>query len=224
MGVPAQADSVSDFYDGKTITIVSSGGAGGSHGAYARLISAHIGSWETVARCVVEVSSMPFHVLAKKSRIGPITEFLEALRRRAGVEVLWVGRKSLLKEMLSALRRKEALGFVMDQKPENLLGPVVEFLGLSTEFVKGPAALAVHSGCPVIAVFAVRVGPFHYRLVLEEILPPGHGEVDEVSLTQRMAAAIERVVREHPEQWSWNYRRWRFAAADCDSVRVASGS
>ena len=40
--VPAQADSVSDFYNGRTITIVSSGGAGGSHGAYAQLISAHI--------------------------------------------------------------------------------------------------------------------------------------------------------------------------------------
>ena len=40
--IPAQADSVSDFYSGKTITVVNSGGAGGSHGAYAQLITAHI--------------------------------------------------------------------------------------------------------------------------------------------------------------------------------------
>ena len=40
--VAAQADSVSDFYSGKTVTVVSSGGAGGSHGAYAQLITAHI--------------------------------------------------------------------------------------------------------------------------------------------------------------------------------------
>lgn len=40
--VPAQAESVADFYKDKTVTIVSSGGAGGSHGAYAQLISAHI--------------------------------------------------------------------------------------------------------------------------------------------------------------------------------------
>ena len=44
-GGPALADSVSDFYKGKTITVVSSGGAGGAHGAYAQLISAQIGKF-----------------------------------------------------------------------------------------------------------------------------------------------------------------------------------
>ena len=40
--VPAQADAVADFYKDKTITVVSAGGAGGAHGAYAQLISTHI--------------------------------------------------------------------------------------------------------------------------------------------------------------------------------------
>lgn len=35
LAIPAQADPVADYYKGKTITVVSSGGAGGAHGAYA---------------------------------------------------------------------------------------------------------------------------------------------------------------------------------------------
>lgn len=45
LAVPAQADPVADYYKGKTITVVSSGGAGGAHGAYAQLISKRIGEF-----------------------------------------------------------------------------------------------------------------------------------------------------------------------------------
>ena len=37
----AQADSVADFYRGKTVTLISAGGAGGAHGTYAQLLVAH---------------------------------------------------------------------------------------------------------------------------------------------------------------------------------------
>ena len=39
---PVAADAVSDFFTGKTIRVVSAGGAGGAHGVYAHLLSGHI--------------------------------------------------------------------------------------------------------------------------------------------------------------------------------------
>jgi tripartite-type tricarboxylate transporter receptor subunit TctC len=39
---PASADAVADFFTGKTIRVVSAGGAGGAHGVYAHLLSGHI--------------------------------------------------------------------------------------------------------------------------------------------------------------------------------------
>ena len=98
----------------------------------------------------------------------------------------------------------------MDQKPEGRRGPVVTFFGRDTEFVAGPASLAVRTGAAVIAVFAFREGPFHYRLEAESLAPPGHQETNELELTQRMAAAIEQAIRKHPEQWAWHYKRWYF--------------
>lgn len=44
-GSSAAADAVADFYKDKTITVVSAGGAGGAHGAYAQLISTQIGKY-----------------------------------------------------------------------------------------------------------------------------------------------------------------------------------
>lgn len=40
---PAFGDAVADFYRGKEVRIVSSGGAGGGHGSYALLLSRHFG-------------------------------------------------------------------------------------------------------------------------------------------------------------------------------------
>ena len=38
----ASADPVSDFYRGRSITVLSAGGAGGAHGLYAQIIATHI--------------------------------------------------------------------------------------------------------------------------------------------------------------------------------------
>jgi KDO2-lipid IV(A) lauroyltransferase len=111
--------------------------------------------------------------------------------------------------MLGALRSGATVGFVMDQKPDGRQGPIVPFFGQPTAFVAGPAAMALRCGCPVVAIFCLREGPFRYRLVSETVEVPAGGDA-ELALTARMAATVERVIRDYPEQWTWNYRRWRF--------------
>ena len=68
--------------------------------------------------------------------------------------------------------------------------------------------MALRAGCPVVAIFVPRVGPRRYRVLARRIpSPPGEGA--ERRLTEALAAEIERVVRLYPEQWAWNYKRWR---------------
>lgn len=173
------------------------------------MITAHIGSWELCAHYGQKASTRPFHVLAKPAKHASVTVVLDELRRKMGAPVLWTDRKTLLRDMLGALKRRESLGFVMDQKPEGRQGPVVDFLGIPTEFVSGPAAMVARYDCPLIAIFCLREGPFKYRMISQPLLQAGHGIKDELELTRLMAAAIERVIRLYPEQWTWNYKRWR---------------
>lgn len=175
------------------------------------IITAHLGSWELCARLGQSVATRPFQVLAKPPKNAAVRRFLTGVRERMGVKVLWTDRKSILKDMLTGLRQGGSIGFVMDQKPEGRQGPLVPFFGRPTEFVSGPAAMAARTGCAVIGVFCVREAPFRYRVVTRPILAAGHGETDEIAMTAKMAAAIEDVIRLYPEQWTWNYKRWRVA-------------
>jgi KDO2-lipid IV(A) lauroyltransferase len=174
------------------------------------IVTAHLGSWELCAYFGAKAAKRPFQVLAKPSRSRVVTKALDKLRLRMGTKVLWTDKKSILREMLLAIKKAESIGFVMDQKPEGRKGPLVDFYGLPTEFVGGPASLAIKTGCAVISLFCVRTGPMEFRLLAKEIAAAEHGETDEVALTQRMAAVIEQAIRLYPEQWTWTYKRWRF--------------
>lgn len=173
------------------------------------VVTAHLGSWELCAYLGRKAAAKPFHVLAKPPRRAVFLRFLNTVRERMGVDVYWTDRKSLLRDMLGALKKGESVGFVMDQKPEGRKGPVVPFFGIPTEFVSGPAAMAIRTGCAVVSIFCLREGPFRFRVLAHTLARADHGETDEIALTRRMAAEIEAVIRLYPEQWTWSYKRWR---------------
>lgn len=171
--------------------------------------TAHLGSWELCAYFAQKAATRPLSVLAKPPRRPALQGVLETFRRRLGARVLWTDRKTLLRDMLGALKSGEGLGFVMDQKPDGRRGPEVLFLDQPTPFVAGPATMASRTQCAVLSIFCVREGAFRYRILAETLLPPNHGETDEKVISQLCASAIEKAIRAYPEQWTWNYKRWR---------------
>lgn len=173
------------------------------------VVTAHHGSWEIVASTVALASGKTFVALAKPSKLPEFTEILGKLRRRGNTEILWTDSKNLLRDMMKTLKQGGNLGFVMDQKPEGRIGPLVEFLGQPTEFVSGPAKLAARHQSAVIAVFCMRTAPWEYRIVFETVVEAAHEISDELWLTQKMATAITKAIQLYPEQWIWNYKRWR---------------
>lgn len=171
------------------------------------VVTAHLGSWELVASSVAKGAGVPFNALAKPSKNSAFTKFLDALRAKMNIRVLWTDSKNLLRDMLGVLKKGECLGFVMDQKPEGRIGHKVDFLGRKTAFVSGPAKIASRSQTPILAIFCLRQGPWRYRLIAESI---NMSEQDsELELTQKMATVMEKYIKLYPEQWLWNYKRWR---------------
>jgi Kdo2-lipid IVA lauroyltransferase/acyltransferase len=185
----------------RLVDLVRSAEAAGKGHIFA---TAHLGSWELCAYFAQKAASRPLSVLAKPPSRPALMEVLEAFRRRLGAKVLWTDRKTLVRDMLMALKSGEGLGFVMDQKPDGRRGPMVSFLGQPTPFVGGPASMAARTQCAVMSIFCVREGAFRYRILAESLLPPSHGETDEQVITQRCARAIEDAIRAYPEQWTWN--------------------
>ncbi len=172
-------------------------------------VTAHHGSWEFVASEIALATGKTFVALAKPSKVPEFTEVLSQLRGRGNTRVLLTDSKNLLRDMMKTLKDNGNLGFVMDQKPEGRVGPIVDFLGQPTEFVTGPAKLAKRHSSPVIALFCIRTAPWEYRIEFELVLEPEQTQGEEQVLTQKMASAITRSIELYPEQWIWNYKRWR---------------
>ncbi len=228
--IVAALETVRISFDQRRLDIAAMEGFDGFRGLIAEaedrgrgqvLVTGHLGAWELLAQSTVLAASRPVAAVAKPSRAASASLFFEQMRARAGVRVIWSGRKSLLRDMRNCLARRETLIMVVDQRPDQRRGPEVDFLGRRTDFVGGPAALAARSDCPLLAAFCVREGPFTYRLESELLRRPG-GSQDAVELSQRIAAAIERRVRAQPEQWMWNYRRWHYDPEELAAVGLAA--
>lgn len=173
------------------------------------IVTAHLGSWELVGRSVASAVGN-FSALAKPAKLKGASAFLDDMRRRMNIDVMWTDRPRLIRGMLEFLEQGHSLGFVMDQKPENSAGMEVNFMGRPTPFVAGPGVMAGRCKAPIVAVFCTRKGPGHFALSWEIVDQGGQARPDMTELTQRLATSLERAIRQFPEQWAWNYKRWRF--------------
>jgi lauroyl/myristoyl acyltransferase len=169
------------------------------------VITAHLGNWEVLAQHTSRLCGSQLFVLAKPHRWHVVNRLLEVLRGRAGGRLLWNDSKQLMRQMLQVLNDSDALGFVMDQKPQGRVGTQLSFLGRKAEFVNGPATLAIRKQCPVVATACVRTAARRYRFLYKEI----PASDTESSLTATMVATLEEFILIYPEQWTWNYKRWR---------------
>lgn len=174
------------------------------------VITGHNGSWELVAYAAALAAEKRFTALAKPSKSTAVTRVLHASRGRMHTDIIWTGSSNLMRLMQKIILSGGPLGFVMDQKPTKKVGVTVDFMGLPTPFVVGPALLAARTGAAVIGIFCVREGPFQYRVISRELLKIDHSNKDIVNITQILAKEIEKIIKLYPEQWLWNYRRWRF--------------
>lgn len=173
------------------------------------ILSAHFGSWElspAVALCV----STPFHIIVRPLDHPALQRLAALYRQRCGYHA--IARRTALPDCIAALRRGEVVAALMDQSSLRRESVVVEFFGTNAYTARGPALLALRTGCAVISGFITRVGPGQHRLTLSpEIAVQRSGNVpqDILENTRRFTQVIEAQVRRHPEQWFWLHRRWK---------------
>ncbi len=175
------------------------------------IIAAHHGAWELAGHVAAKSLDRDFHALAKPSQSPWMTGALNKIREMLGMNVLWTDSKTLLRDMMEIANKNEHLGFVMDQRPaKRASGFPCRFLGVpDTHIVQGPAMMAAKKQMPVFGVHAVRVGVCHYKFYVTEVLGSNHGITDQGKIAQLMADDLSKMILMYPEQWAWNYRRWK---------------
>jgi lauroyl/myristoyl acyltransferase len=172
-------------------------------------VTAHLGNWEFLGYCAQNITKKDFWALGKPLKSVFFTRLIKHLRSFLGVLVLWTGKNNFQKKLINIVKKKEWVAFLIDQKPNLRRGPIVDFMGYKTEFIAGPAKLALKYNTPIVLAFCLQQGKCRYNVISQVILDPKSVFKDVESLTQYFAMVIESNIRKNPEQWCWIYKRWK---------------
>ncbi|MDP9055212.1 MAG: lysophospholipid acyltransferase family protein [Acidobacteriota bacterium] len=166
--------------------------------------TAHLGNWELSAYAHALLTE-PMNVVVRPLDNLSLDDIVEARRGLSGNKLL--SKRDFARSILQALRKNEPVGILVDQNSSAENGAFVPFFGMPACANLTFAKLAARSGAVVIPGFAVW-SESEGRYILR-FYPAVEITGDAVEDTRRIQNAIERAIRETPEQWLWIHRRWK---------------
>ena len=172
-------------------------------------LSAHLGNWEMLS-VAHRLTAYPLAVVVRPLDSPSLQLLAEQARRKTGVEV--IAKRRALGPVLSALSAGKIVGILLDQNASRREGVFVPFFGRPASTSRALAVLALRTGTPIVPIFARRDPDGAHRVIVHAPLAwPSAADRGRavVELTAACARAVERAIREAPEQWLWMHDRWR---------------
>ena len=168
----------------------------------------HLGSWEMFGAAMAQ--RVPLHAVVRPLRGGVNARLVEA-RERAGLKL--IPARGALSSMVAALRKNEVVAMLLDQAIGGKHALFVPFFGRPAATTPALSMAALRTGAPTLVVVALREnGRLRFRVEGPfEITNTGDRQRDLLDHTARVTSALERIIREAPDQWLWLHRRWKLA-------------
>ncbi len=180
-------------------------------GRGAVVVSAHFGNWDLAA--AAGARTYPVNVIADTFSPPRLDKLINSFRNALGVHVIPI--EVALRRTLSALRRGEAVAFLVD-KPVTSDGVIVDFFGHPVQIPGGAGFFALKTRAPILPAFVWRTPDNGFAgKVLEPIHcePTGDMQRDLQQAMQRIMGAIEEMIRARPDHWYMFRSMWREEAA-----------
>jgi KDO2-lipid IV(A) lauroyltransferase len=173
-------------------------------------LTAHLGGWE-VGSFVHSVHGNTLQVVVRDLDNRYLNRLVRRYRTLHGNGS--VDKNEFARGLLSALRRGDTVGILMDTNMTPPQGVFVDFFGHLACTAVGIARVALHTGAAVVPAFTIWDDSLQkYRIRFEpalETIRTGDDEADAVANTAMYTKVIESFVRRYPDQWLWVHRRWK---------------
>ena len=171
------------------------------------LVSGHFGNWEMIPSALAELGYPVSMYVGRQT--NPLTNELQnSARANFGVETIDKGKRATL-QMARALAANKIIAMLIDQN-DNKSALFVNFFSKLASSSIGTAAFHLLRKSPVILVTCPYVGDkfeITFQRVTFELT--GEPEKDTLEISQKITSALEKVIRQYPEQYFWMHRRWR---------------
>ncbi len=171
-------------------------------------VTGHVGNWE-LGGSYTAARGIPVDAIARRQANPLFDRYITETRGRIGMVV--VHDHEAVRRTTRSLRDGRLVAFVADQGLKGLASVFVPFFGRPAKTPRGPAVFAKRLGAPVVFMAALRQPNGRFRMHVEpiDVADTGDREADVDTTVARYTAALERVVRQHPDQYFWHHCRWR---------------
>jgi lauroyl/myristoyl acyltransferase len=162
--------------------------------------SAHFGNMDYAGISVVK-RIVPMTVVADVLKPKVLMDRLVEFRGKKGLNIVYLAKAP--RAILTALKRNEAVGFLLDVGCARKDGVPVTFFGRRTMFTAGPALLSLRTGAPIVVGYARVEGDHIHAYSYPPIFAEntGNKEEDARRCSQAIATYFEDFIRRCPEQW-----------------------
>ena len=172
------------------------------------VVTGHVGNYELGA-AFTAARGIPTDAVVRRQANPLFDQYITQSRAAMGISVLH--DFEAVRRSTRSLRDGHLLALVADQGVKGLASTFVPFFGRPAKTPRGPAVFAVRLGSPIVFAAAVRLPDGHFRFQVEPVpvADTGDRERDIDTMVASYTSALERVVRQYPEQYLWQHRRWR---------------
>ena len=170
------------------------------------LLAPHLSNWEILGFYISKGIETSFMYQPPSS--PAIDRLIKKSRSRSGVKMAPTNRKGV-SQVMRALQNGELVGILPDQVPPDESGVFAPFFGQPAFTMTLVSKLAQRSGARVFCGFAQRLPRGEgFKVVVREALP-GIYDPDLQQSVAAMNASVQDLVAVAPEQYQWEYKRFR---------------
>jgi KDO2-lipid IV(A) lauroyltransferase len=174
------------------------------------IVTGHLGAWE-LSSFWHSLMGYPMAMVIRRLDNARVDRMVNEIRCLNGNRV--VHKDDFARGLLSAVRRGETVGILMDTNMTPPQGVFVPFFGVAACTASGLARVAQRTGAAVLPGFLVweaaeKKYVLHFGLEIA-LVETGDDDRDVLENTARFTRAIEEFVRRYPDQWLWVHRRWK---------------
>jgi KDO2-lipid IV(A) lauroyltransferase len=138
-----------------------------------------------------------------------LNDMINGYRSRLGLGL--ITKRQAARHVLKALRTGHPVGFLADQDAGRE-GVFVEFFGRLASCARGPVAMALKTGAPILFSINIRQPDDKHVVIISppmELESTGDLDKDVAHNTAKLMAELESYIRQYPGQWMWQHNRWK---------------
>lgn len=173
-------------------------------------VTGHYGNWELLSQALTIHFDLTLVGVGRELDSKKMDEVLIKSRERFGVEMIY--KKGAMKGCIKAISQKKALGILVDQHLPEKQSVNVNFFNHQVTHTPIASILSRKFNIDLIPVYISTDDYTNYKVSFYppiKSLKTDKQEEDLRTMTQAQASIMEKVIRQQPNQWFWQHKRWK---------------